>query len=69
MISADDRLTGSGQTLYSVTEACQRLRISRWMFYRLVQNRELRTITIGRRRLITAGDLDAYIRRLQEVAS
>lgn len=68
-MTAPDLQPTTGPSIYSVAEACQQLRISRWMLYRLVQNRELRTITIGRRRLITAADLDAYVRRLQENAS
>ncbi len=60
----------SNPNLLTVPEACAYLRVSRWMFYRLIQSRELVTITIGNRRLVTRSDLDIYIQtqRQQEVA-
>jgi excisionase family DNA binding protein len=50
--------------LYTVPEACQMLRISRWMLYRLIQTRRLTTIKIGSRRLIPTDEITSYIQRL-----
>ena len=53
--------TAPGAVLLTVTEACARLRISRWLLYRLIQRNELRTITIGSRRLVPVGEIEAFI--------
>jgi excisionase family DNA binding protein len=39
--------------LLTVQEAADRLRVSRWSVYNLIRSNQLRTIKIGRRRLIT----------------
>ena len=49
--------------LLTVDEACQLLRIGRWMLYRLIQTRRLETVKIGRRRLIPADALRAFLDR------
>jgi excisionase family DNA binding protein len=54
-----------GPRLLTVTEACAALRISRWLFYRLVRQHRVRTIKIGSRRLVPAGALDELLARLQ----
>lgn len=51
-------------TLLTVPEACQRLRISRWMFYRLLQRREIKTIKIGSRRLVPPSALADLVAQL-----
>jgi excisionase family DNA binding protein len=43
----------TGPRLLSVSEACQRLGIGRWSLYKLIQTNVLRTVKIGRRRLIS----------------
>ena len=57
--------------LLTVTEAATQLRVSRWMIFRLIQSRELRTITIGTRRLVPSQDLADFVarRRAEESAS
>lgn len=47
--------------LLTVAESCQALRISRWTFYRLVQQRQLQTLKIGRRRLVTTDAVERFI--------
>ena len=47
--------------LLTVTEACARLRISRWTFYRLVQTRQLRTIKIGSARRVPAAAITEFV--------
>jgi excisionase family DNA binding protein len=59
-----DQATQGLPALLTVPEACATLRVSRWMFYRLVQQRQLRTVKIGSRRLVQASALDAYLQRL-----
>jgi excisionase family DNA binding protein len=58
--TAKPSMTGEGRLL-TVHEACQHLRISRWMFYRLLQSRQLATIKIGRRRLVPHSAVDHFI--------
>ncbi|MCW2538729.1 MAG: DNA-binding protein excisionase family [Frankiales bacterium] len=56
--------TPANVPLLTVAEACATLRISRWMFYRLVQQRQLRTVKIGSRRLVPPAALNAYLEHL-----
>jgi excisionase family DNA binding protein len=51
--------------LLTVAETCDVLRISRWTFYRLVQRRQLKTIKLGSRRLVTATALQHLVARLE----
>jgi excisionase family DNA binding protein len=51
--------------LLTVVEACQVLRIGRWMLYRLIHTRRLETVKIGRRRLIPAGAIQELVERLR----
>lgn len=50
--------------LLTVPEACGRLRISRWSFYQLIHQRQIETLTIGRRRLVPTAEIDRFIRDL-----
>jgi excisionase family DNA binding protein len=43
--------------LFTIQEAADRLRVSRWSVYNLIHARQLRTIKIGRRRLVTPAAL------------
>lgn len=47
--------------LLTIDEARDVLRISRWSLYQLINGRRLKTIRIGRRRLIAAEDLRALL--------
>lgn len=51
--------------LITVDEARDRLRISRWSIYQLINNRQLKTITIGSRRLITPQDFEEFLQNLR----
>lgn len=59
-------LVGDRGGLLTVPEACARLRVSRWSFYRLMQQRHLTTVTIGRRRLVSHAELDRFVATLSE---
>jgi excisionase family DNA binding protein len=47
--------------LYSVPEACDLLGVSRWQLYQLMNQRQLGSVKIGRRRLIPARDLERFV--------
>jgi excisionase family DNA binding protein len=48
---------GLTEHLFTIQEAADRLRVSRWSVYNLIRARQLRTIKIGRRRLVTPAAL------------
>jgi excisionase family DNA binding protein len=47
--------------LYSVAAAAQSLSITRKHLYTLIGRGEIATVTIGRRRLVPATELDRYV--------
>lgn len=47
--------------LLTIEEARTVLRLSRWSLYKLINERRLKTIKIGQRRLIPADDLHRFI--------
>ena len=51
--------------LLTVQEAAEWLRISRWSVYNLIRANQLRTIKIGRRRLMTPAALAECIKMLE----
>jgi excisionase family DNA binding protein len=51
--------------LLTVEEAADQLRISRWSVYNLIRSNQLRTVKIGRRRLVTPAALAECIRLLE----
>ena len=54
------------QRLLTVAEACAVLRVSRWMVYRLIHARQLRTIKIGSRRLVPSAAVEEFLANLNE---
>jgi excisionase family DNA binding protein len=52
----------------SLDEAADRLRISRWTLYTLIRSNQLKTIKIGRRRLVPVDCLAECIDNLKAVA-
>ncbi|MFI0406111.1 helix-turn-helix domain-containing protein [Actinomadura sp. 3N508] len=55
--------------LMTVDEAAERLRVSRWTLYNLIRSNQLRTVKIGRRRLVPVNALAEYLDKLTEVAA
>lgn len=55
--------------LPTVEEAADWLRISRWSVYNLIRNDQLRTLRIGRRRLVTRSALEDCVRQLSREAA
>ncbi|MCV7286736.1 helix-turn-helix domain-containing protein [Mycolicibacterium wolinskyi] len=58
-------LTDRHEELLTVPEACNQLRISRWSFYRLIHQRSLATVTIGRRRFVARAEIDRFVLTLR----
>jgi excisionase family DNA binding protein len=56
--------THAAPVLLSVKEACRTLKISKWSLYRLIHTDQLRTIRIGRRRLVPGSAIQTLIQRL-----
>lgn len=55
--------------LYTIDETAARLRVSRWTVYNLIRANQLRTVKIGRRRLVPPAALDECVELLgKEVA-
>lgn len=54
--------------LYSVSEAAQALRLGRSEIYELIRSHQLRTVKIGRRRLVPVVALTEYIASLEGAA-
>jgi excisionase family DNA binding protein len=55
----------SRRQIWTLPEASEFLRISRSHLYLLIQRNELRSIAIGRRRLITRAALEEFVQRLE----
>jgi excisionase family DNA binding protein len=55
--------------LLTVQEAADRLRVSRWSVYNLIRSNQLRTVKIGRRRLVTPAALAECIALLGDEAA
>jgi excisionase family DNA binding protein len=49
---------------YSTDETCAKLSIGRTALFDLLRRNEITSVKIGRRRLIPAASLDAYLARL-----
>ena len=50
----------------TIDEAAARMRISRWSLYNLIRSKRLRTIKVGRRRLVSADALAECLAQLEE---
>jgi excisionase family DNA binding protein len=58
----------SEPTVLTVDEAAERLRVSRWTVYNLIRSNQLRTVKIGRRRLVPVSSITECLNLLAEVA-
>ena len=57
-------MTNLTDELKDVPEAAERLRCGRTHVFHLIKTGELRSVRIGRKRLIPASEIDAYVDRL-----
>lgn len=53
----------------TVDEAAEQLRVSRWTIYNLIRSNQLRTVKIGRRRLVPVTAITECLDALMEVAA
>ena len=60
---------GPTEYLFTIQEAADRLRVSKWSVYNLIRAHQLRTVKIGRRRLVTPDALAECIKLLGEEAA
>lgn len=58
-------VTVSPGALLTVTEAARRLGIGRTTTFALMRTGELRSVTVGRRRLVPAGAIDEFVAGLE----
>lgn len=65
LINPNNTDTTEMSRLMTIDEARDKLRISRWSIYRLINDRQLKTITIRSRRLIAPQDLDEFLQKLR----
>ena len=52
--------------LLNIDQACERLSLGRWSVYKLINQNRLKTVKIGKRRLVTMNAIDDFIKTLQE---
>ena len=51
--------------LVSVDEACKYLGLGRWSVYKLINQNKLKSVKIGKRRLVPMGAIRAFIEKLE----
>lgn len=54
--------------LLTIPEVCAMLRVSRWSVYQLINKRRLKTVQIGRRRLVALSAVHAMLQAESETA-
>jgi excisionase family DNA binding protein len=55
--------------LFTIDEAAAQLRVSRWTVYNLIRSGQLRTIKIGRRRLVPIDASSECLEHLKELVA
>jgi excisionase family DNA binding protein len=63
--NAKETIVEGAPLLLDIDEVCNRLRITRWTVYQLINKRRLKSVLIGRRRLVAAVDLAAFVDQLR----
>jgi excisionase family DNA binding protein len=69
MEDRDSPVAGSPEgssLLLTIEETAAQLRIGRTRTYELVMGGQIRSVTIGRRRLVVRADLEEFVRRLSD---
>lgn len=59
----------SEERLLTIAEVTELLRVSKWSVYQLIWSGQLRTLTIGRRRLVRPSALAACVDQLDKAAA
>jgi len=65
-IMEDNTIDNEELKLLSIDQTCERLGLGRWSIYKLIRQNRLKTVTIGRRRLVTQAAILAFISKLEE---
>jgi excisionase family DNA binding protein len=52
--------------LLSIDQACEYLGLGRWSVYNLINQNRLKSIRIGKRRLVSMNAIQAFISRLEK---
>jgi excisionase family DNA binding protein len=66
---SDVHVNATSEQLLTVDDVVSRFRVSRWSVYKLISSRQLRTLKIGRRRLISPSAVSECIELLEEMAA
>ena len=61
-------VTEHSTRLVTIDEVAEYLNISKWLVYNQINNKKLKTITIGSRRFVHPADLQAYVEGLRAEA-
>ena len=59
-------MSGADMRLLSVPEACKRLGVGHWMVYQLIHQGNLKTVKIGKRRLVSTRAIDEFISSMEQ---
>lgn len=57
----EQNINSNETRLLSVKEACDRLGIGHWALYQLMHKHALKTVRIGKRRLISTNAIDEFV--------
>ena len=49
----------------NINQACERLNLGRWSVYKLINQNRLKTVKLGRRRLVTMNAIRTFIEKLE----
>lgn len=65
-LTSTKSMQDASKAILTLEEACEYLRISRWTLQRRIKSKELKTLTIGSRRLVRREALLDYIKQQEE---
>ena len=51
--------------LLNINQACERPNLGRWSVYKLINQNRLKTVKVGKRRLVTMSAIRAFIENLE----
>ena len=65
MNTTEKPMETENKKLLSIEQVCEQLNLSRWSVYRLIQQNRLKTVKIGKRRLVSERAVSAFIENLE----
>jgi excisionase family DNA binding protein len=63
---AQDYMWYSNTRLINIPDVCKILGVGHWMVYKQINEKALKTIKIGRRRLVSVDALNEFIKSLEQ---